>query len=86
MEIGFAALIAVVVGPFVIGWWIGHPLFAAAVFVALALTVFLGAVGRGDGAGDPGMGLAFSLAISAASAAVGGHVGAKRRHARTPRR
>lgn len=69
-----------------IGWWIGHPLFAALVFLALALTVFLGAVGRGDTGGDPGMGLAFSLALSAASAGLGGHVRAKRREDRPDRR
>ena len=79
MGFGFAALIAIVVGPFVIGWWIGHPLFAAAVFVALALTVALGAVTRGDTAGDPSLGLALSLAVSAASAAAGGHLRARRR-------
>lgn len=84
MELGLAALVAVVVGPFVIGWWIGHPLFAAAVFVALALTVFLGAVSRGETGGDPGVGLALSLAISAASAAAGGHLRARRRARRAP--
>ncbi len=82
LELGFAALIALVVGPFVVGWWVGNPLFAALVFVALSLTVFLGAVGRGDTAEDPGMGLAFSLAVSAASAALGGHLARRRRERR----
>ncbi|MDQ3741601.1 MAG: hypothetical protein M3320_05990 [Actinomycetota bacterium] len=86
MDLGFAALIAIVVGPFVVGWWVGHPLFAAAVFVALALTVFLGAVGRGDTAGDPGLGLALSLVVSSASAALGGHLRARRRDTRMRRR
>ena len=81
-----ALLIALVVGPFVVGWWVGHPLFAALVFVGLSLTVFVGAVGRGDTAGDPGIGLALSLAVSAASAAAGGHFGARRRDRRLPRR
>jgi hypothetical protein len=78
-------IVAFGVGPFVVGWWIGNPLFAAAVFVALSLTVLLGAIGRADGAGDPGLGLAFSLGLSAASAAAGGHLGARHR-ARAARR
>ena len=85
MELGLAALVAVVAGPFVVGWWIGHPLFAAAVFGALALTVFLGAIGRGETGGDPGIGLALSLAVSAASAALGGYLRTKRRDRRPPR-
>ena len=72
--------------PFGIGWWIGHPVFAAAVFVAMSLTVGLGALGRGDTAGDPALGLALSLALSAASAAAGGFARAKRRARDTPRR
>jgi hypothetical protein len=78
-------IVAFGIGPFVVGWWVGNPLFAAAVFVALALTVLLGAIGRGDSPGDPGVGLALSLAFSAASAAAGGHLGARRR-ARAARR
>lgn len=85
-EIGFAAVIALIVGPFIVGWWVGNPLFAALVFLGLALTVFLGAIGRGDGGEDPGLGLAFSLALSAASAALGGRFGAKRREDRPDRR
>ncbi len=79
-------MIALVVGPFVIGWWVGNPLFAALVFVGRALTVFVGAIGRGETGGDPGVGLALSLAVSAASAAAGGHFGARRRARRVPRR
>jgi hypothetical protein len=86
VELGLAALIAVVVGPFVVGWWIGHPLFAAAVFVGLSLTVFLGAIGRGETGEDPGVGLALSLAVSAASAALGGHLRARRRTRQEPPR
>ena len=86
MHIGLVTLIAIVVGPLVVGWWIGHPLFAAAVFVALSLTVLLGAIGRGDTGGDPAVGLALSLAISAASAALGGHLRARRRARREPPR
>ncbi|HEX8206795.1 MAG TPA: hypothetical protein VF587_12115 [Solirubrobacteraceae bacterium] len=84
MDLALASLIAIVVGPFVIGYWIGHPLFAGAVFVALALTVALGAVGRQD-AGDEALGLAFSLLISSASAAGGGWLREKRRTRGVPR-
>ena len=41
MEIAAAILIATVVGPFLIGWWIGHPPFAAAAWGALGLTILL---------------------------------------------
>ena len=82
----FALLIALVVGPFVIGWWIGHPLFAAAVFIAMSLTVALSAVGRGDTGEDPAMGLALSLAVSSAAAALGGYLRARRRARRVPPR
>jgi hypothetical protein len=85
--VGFAltVLLAVVVLPFGLGWWIGHPLFAAAVFVAMSLTVALGAVGRGDTGGDPAFGLALSLAVSAASAAAGGYARGRHRSRREPR-
>ena len=73
-----ATLIAIVVGPFIIGWWVGHPLFAALVFVAMALTVALGASARGDG-GDESFGLALSLLLSSASAAAGGWLREKKR-------
>ncbi len=78
MDLALATLIAIVVGPFVIGWWIGHPLFAAAVFAALSLTVALGAASRGDG-GDEARGLALSLLLSSVSAAGGGWLREKRR-------
>ena len=86
VEIGLLMLVAIVIGPFVVGWWIGHPLFAAMVFAALSLTVALGAVGRGEGGGDPAFGVVLSLALSAASAAIGGHLGAKNRQRRQLRR
>jgi hypothetical protein len=41
MEIAAAIVIATVVGPFLIGWWIGHPAFAAAAWGALGLTVLI---------------------------------------------
>ncbi len=83
MELTFTLLLAMVIGPFVIGWWIGHPLFAAFVFVALSLTFALGAIGRSDGGTDPAFGVVLSLALSALSAAAGGHFGARRRAGRT---
>lgn len=78
MEIALATLVALLIGPFIIGWWVGHPLFAAAVFLALALTVALSAASRG-GSGDESLGLALSLLLSAGSAAAGGYVREKRR-------
>jgi hypothetical protein len=84
VEFGLTVLLAVVILPFGIGWWIGHPVFAAAVFVAMSLTVALGAIGRGDTAGEPAMGLALSLAVSAVSAAGGGYLRARRRARRLP--
>ena len=84
MDLALVTLIALVVGPFVIGWWVGHPLFAAAVFVAMALTVALGAASRGD-SGDESLGLALSLLLSALSAAAGGWLREKRRTRNAPR-
>lgn len=83
--VGFAlvTLLAVVVLPFGIGWWVGHPVFAAAVFLAMSLTVALGAIGRGDAGSDPSLGLALSLAVSAVSA-YGGGLARQRRRARRP--
>jgi hypothetical protein len=84
VELGLATVVAIVVGPFVIGWWVGHPLFAAAVFVAMAFTVALGSVARGDD-GSPALGLALSLLLSAGSAAAGGYLREKRRTRRADR-
>ena len=80
MEIVPVAILAVVVLPFGVGWWIGHPVFGAAVFLAMSLTVLLGSVSRGgtDGS-DPGVGLAVSLAVSSASAYAGGLMRERRR-------
>ena len=41
MEIAAAIIIATLVGPFLIGWWIGHPGFAAAAWGALGVTVLI---------------------------------------------
>jgi hypothetical protein len=84
LDFALVTLIAIVVGPFVIGYWIGHPLFAGAVFVAMAFTVALGAASRSDG-GDEALGLALSLLLSSASAAGGGWLREKRRTRGVPR-
>jgi hypothetical protein len=87
LDFALVSLLAIVILPFGIGWWIGNPVFAAAVFVAMSLTVALGAVSRGDsGDADPAFGLALSLAVSAASAAGGGFLRARRRARRLPPR
>jgi len=41
MEIAAAIVIATLVGPFLIGWWIGHAAIAAAAWGALGLTVLI---------------------------------------------
>jgi hypothetical protein len=41
MEIAAAIVIATLIGPFLIGWWIGNPVFAAAAWGALGLTVLI---------------------------------------------
>ena len=41
MELVAAIVLATAVGPFLIGWWIGHPAFAAAAWGALGLTVLI---------------------------------------------
>ena len=87
VELALVTGLAVGILPFGIGWWIGNPVFAAAVFAAMALTVALGSVSRGDsGEGGAALGLALSLALSAGSAAAGGFVRARRRARRAPRR
>lgn len=83
MELTLVTLLAVVVLPFGIGWWVGNPLFAALVFVALSLTVALGTVSRAGDDSDAAFGLALSLALSAGSAYAGGLV-RQRRNERSP--
>lgn len=41
MDLVAAILLATLVGPYLIGWWIGHPGFAAAAWGALGLTVLI---------------------------------------------
>ena len=41
MDLVAAILIATLIGPFLSGWWIGNPVFAAAAWGALGLTVLI---------------------------------------------
>jgi Zn-dependent protease len=70
------AFVAVVVLPFLLGWWIGNRWAAAAAFGALAATVFLRQLQLSDEAGDDQgallLGIAGSFLLSAASAWLGG--------------
>jgi hypothetical protein len=84
MEIVAAILIATLIGPFLIGWWIGNPVFAAAAWGALGLTVLISQFRVDDGSPE-GEVLLFILvgsAISAAAAGYGGHVREKQRRRR----
>jgi hypothetical protein len=80
-------VLAVVILPFVLGDWVGHPWFAGAAFGALALTVLLEASGTDSGAPEGfAAGMALGLVVSAASAAAGGWVRARQRRAAEARR
>lgn len=84
MELVAAVLIATLVGPFLIGWWIGNPVFAAAAWGALGLTVLISRLRLDDGSAD-GRAVLWILvgsAISAAAAGYGGHVREKQRRRR----
>ena len=84
MELVAAILVATLIGPFLIGWWIGNPVFAAAAWGALGLTVLISQFRLDDGAPE-GEVLLFILvgsAISAAAAGYGGHVREKQRRRR----
>lgn len=41
MEVVAAILIATLIGPYLIGWWIGHPAFAAAAWGGLGMTILI---------------------------------------------
>ena len=81
MELAAAIAIAVFIGPFLIGWWIGNPVFAAAAWAALGLTLLLMQfrIDGGSPEGGPLLGMFVACAISAAAAGYGGHVREKRR-------
>jgi hypothetical protein len=81
MEIAAAIVIATLVGPFLIGWWIGNPVFAAAAWGALGLTVLIGQFRIDDGSpeGEVVLWILVAGAISAAAAGWGGRVREKQR-------
>ncbi|HYH58898.1 MAG TPA: hypothetical protein VD790_06715 [Thermoleophilaceae bacterium] len=79
MEWVAAIVLATAVLPFLIGWWIGNPVFAAAAWGGLGLTLVIQQLTRGNGAeGEAVLGLVLGCGISAAAAAYGGHVREKR--------
>ena len=84
MELAAAILLATVVLPFLIGWWIGNPVFAAAAWGALGLTLLIRQVGANEesGGGEALLGIVAGCAISAAAAGYGGHIREKRRDSR----
>jgi hypothetical protein len=84
MDLVAAILLATVVLPFLIGWWIGNPVFAAAAWAALGLTLLIMQFRIDDGSpeGGPLLGMVVACAISAAAAGYGGHVREKRRAVR----
>jgi hypothetical protein len=72
-----AAAIAVVALPFALGYWIGQPVFAAAPFAALGLTVLIRQLqldNEPDVTGKLVAGIFLSTAISAVAAYAGGRV------------
>jgi len=84
MELVAAIALGTFILPFGIGWWIGNPVFAAAAWGALGLTLLIRQV-QLDGGDDQGLLLLSILvgsALSAASAAYGGHLREKQRRRR----
>jgi hypothetical protein len=71
--------------PFLIGWWIGNAVFAAAAWGALGLTLMIRQLQLDDAGDDQGLlllSLAVGSAVSAACAGYGGHVREKQRRRR----
>jgi hypothetical protein len=75
MEIVAAVLIATLIGPFLIGWWIGHPAFAAAAWGGLGLTVMIMQL-RVE---DPEIGQFIWIGISTVLSATAAYFGGLRR-------
>lgn len=76
-------MLATLVGPFLIGWWIGHPAFAAAAWGALGLTVLFRQLTLEDNPGGFAvLWIIAASAISAAAAAYGAHWRDKQRRRR----
>ena len=87
MELVAAILVATLIGPFLIGWWIGHPAFAAAAWGALGLTVLIRQVQLDEGDGLAFLWIFVATLFSAGAAFYGGHVRERqlqRRNNRTP--
>ena len=72
MEVAAAIIIATLVGPFLIGWWIGHPAFAAAAWGALGLTVLLAQFRVEDSEPEAFAWIVVSTVVSAGAAYYGG--------------
>lgn len=68
MDLAAAILLATVVGPFLIGWWIGHPGFAAAAWGALGLTVLIRQLSLDPDEGAALLWIVVASTISAAAA------------------
>ncbi len=86
MEIVAAIIIATLVGPFLIGWWIGNPVFAAAAWGALGLTVLIRQVQFDSSEGLAFLWIVVATAISMAAAWYGGHRRESARQRRLERR
>ena len=85
MEIAAAVVIATLIGPFLIGWWIGHPAFAAAAFGALGLTVLIAQLRLDTSEGAAFAWILVSTVLSAAAAGYGGRVRERQRARRAER-
>jgi hypothetical protein len=81
MDLVAAIILGTFVLPFLIGWWIGNPVFAAAAWGALGLTLLIRQLQIDDGSsqGRALLWIAVGSAISAACAGYGGRVREKQR-------
>jgi hypothetical protein len=86
MEIAAAIVIATLVGPFLIGWWIGNPVFAAAAWGALGLTVLIRQLQVEDAESETFGWIALSTVVSAGAAYYGGLRRERKRQERLERR
>ena len=73
MEVAAAIVIATLVGPCLIGWWIGNPVFAAAAWGALGLTVLIRQAQLDTSEGLAVLWIIGATAISMAAAWYGAH-------------
>jgi len=84
VELVAAIALGTFILPFLIGWWIGNPVFAAAAWGALGLTLLIRQV-QLEGGEDQGLlllSIVVGSALSAGSAGYGGHVREKQRRRR----